>query len=423
MRPPHVFRLSLLASSALSQGLSPDQELKANFRLYSEYSEAAYCPSVTDGPAEHSVCENQDPGACLDLVNTTTTFKEFNSRKLLDFEKYGVSGYVARDPVKQTIIVAFRGTTTAKDVLTDLYFTMGDTKELCEDCQVHNGFRAAFSSVKTDVLKAVQTLKDKKGYTKVVVTGHSLGGAVATVASAYLRKRGHNCDLYTYGSPRVGNRQFARFVENQNQGTNFRIANQNDAVVAIPLAGLGRFRWFLRNRYDHIFPQYWYKDGFSKTGNPYDANFERHRVNQFSTCIKDKSLFGFSGPLDALTCSVEHHRVYANVDPNKKNFNPCGDKKARTEEEEDEELTAEEHEMLDKSLRDEFEDAAAKKACVNSCKSEEGESCQPVGIKRLEDAAKCRCTVRLTGQGEPKDEDRDEIECDKDRGSIAEPEA
>lgn len=289
-------------------------------------------------------------------------------------------------------------------------------RELCRDCRVHNGFRAAFSSVREHVLDVVQDVKKDSQYKKVVVTGHSLGGAVATLASAYLRKKGHDCDLYTYGSPRVGNRQFARFVEQQSKGDNYRIVNQLDIVAAIPLAGLGRFPWLLRNRYDHIFPQWWYKDGLARTGNPYSARFEHQRQNMHSTCIKDSSIFGISGPRDMLSCKVRDHRVYANVDLQNKVFKPCGVQKARAEEADEDEVGQEELQMLSKSLGDSLEDAAVHKACAGSCEPEEGESCQPVAIRRLQDGAKCRCRVRLAGKSE--EEERDEIECDENRGDV-----
>jgi len=43
------------------------------------------------------------------------------------------------------------------------------------------------------------------------VTGHSLGGAVATLTAAELSTNtNYNvADVYTYGEPRVGNKKFA----------------------------------------------------------------------------------------------------------------------------------------------------------------------------------------------------------------------
>lgn len=62
------------------------------------------------------------------------------------------------------------------------------------------------------MLELVQNLrKDKKQ--KVIVTGHSLGGALATLAAYDLELHAsvpaHKLECYTFGAPRVGNYPFA----------------------------------------------------------------------------------------------------------------------------------------------------------------------------------------------------------------------
>lgn len=78
---------------------------------------------------------------------------------------------------------------------------------------------------------------------QVFVTGHSLGGALATLAALHI---GHlkNCQpiVYTFASPRVGNSGFARYFEKM-VGNSFRIANTEDMVptkgsAAIKVKGL-----------------------------------------------------------------------------------------------------------------------------------------------------------------------------------------
>lgn len=53
---------------------------------------------------------------------------------------------------------------------------------------------------------------------KVYVTGHSLGGAIATLTAARMIEEGRTTPeqlkLYTFGSPRVGDLDFARSVDN-----------------------------------------------------------------------------------------------------------------------------------------------------------------------------------------------------------------
>lgn len=91
---------------------------------------------------------------------------------------------------------------------------------------------------------------------KLVVTGHSLGGAVATIAAASLRAAGLPCDLYTYGSPRVGNAAFAQFVTDQ-AGAEFRVTHTDDPVPRLPPILFG---------YRHVSPEYWIYAGSGGAG-------------------------------------------------------------------------------------------------------------------------------------------------------------
>jgi hypothetical protein len=86
---------------------------------------------------------------------------------------------------------------------------------------------------------------------RLVVTGHSLGGAVATLATAYLRAAGFPADLYTYGSPRVGNLALAEFVTNQ-AGAEYRVTHTDDPVPRLPPISFN---------YRHVSPEYWVDEG------------------------------------------------------------------------------------------------------------------------------------------------------------------
>jgi hypothetical protein len=71
----------------------------------------------------------------------------------------------------------------------------------------HLGFQEALARVWTDVRSFLAGLRAKKER-PVWFTGHSLGGALATLAAkAYGREKLQG--LYTFGSPRVGNADFA----------------------------------------------------------------------------------------------------------------------------------------------------------------------------------------------------------------------
>lgn len=68
------------------------------------------------------------------------------------------------------------------------------------------------------------------------MTGHSLGGALATLAVAKLRQEKKQAvnGLYTFGSPRVGNQKFADKFDDDFKRYTFRFVNDNDAVPHAP---------------------------------------------------------------------------------------------------------------------------------------------------------------------------------------------
>ena len=53
---------------------------------------------------------------------------------------------------------------------------------------------------------------------KLIITGHSLGGAMATICAKRLSEEYENVHcLYTYGSPRVGGRKFVKSFLSSNR--------------------------------------------------------------------------------------------------------------------------------------------------------------------------------------------------------------
>lgn len=81
----------------------------------------------------------------------------------------------------------------------------------CTDCKVHHGFFNSAESVKKEVVDEVTRLTNLTGISKVVTTGHSLGGAMAHLTGMSLAVAGFNVSLQTFGAPRVGNAKFAEY--------------------------------------------------------------------------------------------------------------------------------------------------------------------------------------------------------------------
>lgn len=59
------------------------------------------------------------------------------------------------------------------------------------------------------MLSCVQDLKSKYPQGEILITGHSLGGAIAALTAVDVTKLGYKVNnFYTYGAPRVGNEEF-----------------------------------------------------------------------------------------------------------------------------------------------------------------------------------------------------------------------
>ena len=122
--------------------------------------------------------------------------------------------------------------------------------DLTLGCFLHAGFYAAWLEVKASVFAGVKAATAANPTYKIVTTGHSLGGSTATIGAAYLRKAGYAVDIYTYGSPRVGNGVFAKFVTAQ-PGAEFRVTHGNDPIARLPP---------IIFNYRHTSPEYWHID-------------------------------------------------------------------------------------------------------------------------------------------------------------------
>jgi pimeloyl-ACP methyl ester carboxylesterase len=127
---------------------------------------------------------------------------------------------------------------------------------LVTGCTAHLGFLAAWNEVQLTVFTTVTALIAANPTYTIVVVGHSLGAGVGTLAAAHLRVAGFDADLYTYGSPRVGNEVLASFITSQTGGTEYRITHFDDPVPRLPPLLLG---------YRHTSPEYWLDDGNATT--------------------------------------------------------------------------------------------------------------------------------------------------------------
>lgn len=107
------------------------------------------------------------------------------------------TGYLATDTTNKIIVLSFRGSESVRNYLTDADFPL-TTIDICTGCQGESGFWDAWSENRATILPSVTATVASYPSYKVVVTGHSLGGAIATFAAAELRNGGISVDLVSF---------------------------------------------------------------------------------------------------------------------------------------------------------------------------------------------------------------------------------
>nr|ADF43143.1 LPS1p [Chlamydomonas reinhardtii] len=147
-------------------------------------------------------------------------------------------------------VICFRGTASIKAACVDLkamlkpYYNreawMSESK-LARLAAVHHGFQWSWRhrGFNCRVLDWVVSYRKKHPHGKLLVTGHSLGGAHATLCTLDIihELRGslppHHISCYTYGAPRVGNHAFAAMYDKVVYET-WNVVNCNDMVPLTP---------------------------------------------------------------------------------------------------------------------------------------------------------------------------------------------
>ncbi|KAJ7887706.1 alpha/beta-hydrolase [Mycena leptocephala] len=148
--------------------------------------------------------------------------------------------YIAHDAVDQSLVVAHEGT-DAKNILSILNDAQfGLAERSTENITVHDGFQQTFERTGDSLLAGVMDGLKSTGVKKIVVTGHSLGAALATMAAVMIKDAvdpSVDVSMTGFGLPRGGNQGWADFLDSQ-LGLTF-VSNQNDLVPTVPPKFLG----------------------------------------------------------------------------------------------------------------------------------------------------------------------------------------
>jgi len=158
--------------------------------------------------------------------------------KVADKFSINLSGGLALIVEKDDILfITYRSTSAktkkeyTKNVITDLDGAMVDADWISsEGVFVHRGFDSEYDRFR-DII--VQTVNEKKP-SKIIISGHSLGSALATLSALDLSmNHGYDVSLVSMGGPRVGNKEYRELMDNYVKD-NYRIYIPQDPIVNIP---------------------------------------------------------------------------------------------------------------------------------------------------------------------------------------------
>ncbi|KAI8090273.1 lipase [Gilbertella persicaria] len=200
-----------------------------SYKKYTALANIAYCEGVV--PLTNWICKR-----CLNYVPDGKIIKTFTSYT------YDINGYILRSDAEKTIYLAFRGTKSFKNAVADLQFVL-KTYPNVKGAKVHEGFLEAYNEVIASFFPTMLDQITAFPKYKVVILGHSLGGAQALLAGIDLYQRDvrfspDNMSIVTAGCPRVGNPTFAQYF-NSIRVPFTRIVNKRDIVPHLPPQSFG----------------------------------------------------------------------------------------------------------------------------------------------------------------------------------------
>ncbi|CAG7928653.1 unnamed protein product [Penicillium olsonii] len=259
-----------------------------DFDFWVQYAGATYY--LNDYTAKTGYKINCDKGNCPDVEkNGGTIFYDFSNDTITD-----TAGFIAVDDIKKAIVLAFRGSYSVRNWIADASFPYTSTG-ICTGCEAELGFWGSWKAVRENIQSQLHDAFSQNSDYELIVTGHSLGAAIASLAAADLRSNGYpEAKMYAYAAPRVANAKLAKHITDQ--GNNYRFTHINDPVPKLPLLAMG---------YVHISPEYYITAPNNATVKP----------SEVEVIEGDVSFKGNTGTgLPSISAFAAHHWYFRQAD-------------------------------------------------------------------------------------------------------------
>lgn len=206
--------------------------------------------------SQSTYCTNSLNYKCPTCMNSKLdlwfNINENNQRILIGTQK-----------IDNKTFISFRGSDNIENWIDNIKFFLFYPYPTYPNIGIEKGFYQQYQLSKNKILDKIKFIQDKTNNNKIIVTGHSLGGALSTVLVTDILI--NNIDslkidkLITFGSPRVGDYQLFKFLNysflNKNI-TSFRVTHYHDIVPHLPPSifnyhHIGQEIWLDENNYNY----------------------------------------------------------------------------------------------------------------------------------------------------------------------------
>ena len=226
------------------------------------------CPTtITDFSVPEEISEEYSPDVaryCADLIvrlEKAANHKEQiiepkniqNEEILYNIDEKSPFGVVWKyNPTQQEdnniLFIAFRGTIKIEEWFQDVQYSQKQfiqpkkttdlnqqkamfLRNIEDQPMLHSGFLEVYLNFSEKLLSTIKELKPKQ----IIITGHSLGAAIASICALNLKILNYNCITYTFASPRIGDMNLSNFI-NKEKITIYNIINTLDIIPTLPPA-------------------------------------------------------------------------------------------------------------------------------------------------------------------------------------------
>ncbi|CAG5102947.1 Oidioi.mRNA.OKI2018_I69.chr1.g542.t1.cds [Oikopleura dioica] len=215
----------------------------SNFAYYGQWLDQMVESLEKDGKIDWDIMPAESAGSEVEKSSAVSLLKRFET---FDYEVirheetasdailiYGKEKAIDDVEGKTYAIVAVAGTVERQDLVQDLKISQVPFEDT--EAFVHSGFYECFEALKPKIERFLDETLEKKPVDEILIVGHSLGGAVASLIGASLAPKFEEEDfrVVSVASPKIGNKAFQEFFK-QRVKKHLRIRLTSDLIVDFP---------------------------------------------------------------------------------------------------------------------------------------------------------------------------------------------